>query len=336
MLPDSPPAASWSRKLASYKQPSLARSLGEIAVTVAALLAVWAGGLLAFDRIGWWAALPLTVPAAGLLVRLFMIQHDCGHGAFFRSRAANDWTGRLVSPLTLTPYEYWRRTHDIHHATSGDLDRRGAGAVATLTVEEYRALSPLRRFGYRLYRHPAVLFGVGPAFVFFLQHRLPVDLMRHGWRPWLSTLGNTAATGSLLALASWAFGAAPVLTIFGMTALLAATIGVWLFYVQHQFEGSQWVRSDGWKPASSALASSSHYDLPQPLRWFTADIGVHHVHHLSSRIPFYRLQQILRDHPELRAVNRIGLRDSFRYAALALWDEQAGRLVSFRAAAATA
>lgn len=333
MLSDPTPAAGWSRKLAPYKQSSASRSLLEIAVTLGALLFVWVAALLAARTFGWWAALPLTVPAAGLLVRMFMIQHDCGHGAFFRSRAANDWTGRLVSVLTITPYEYWRRTHDIHHATSGDLDRRGAGAVETLTVGEYRALSPLRRLGYRLYRHPLVLFGVGPAFVFFLQHRVPVDLMRHGWRPWLSTLGSTAATVGLLAAASLAFGAVPVLVVFGTTALLAATIGVWLFYVQHQFEGAEWVRSEGWKPASSALASSSHYALPQPLRWFTANIGVHHVHHLSSRIPFYRLQQIMADHPELAQVNRISLRDSFRYAGLALWDEEARRLVSFRAAA---
>ena len=332
MIPSPARSDAWGRKLASYKQPDLRRSLFELAVTLGGLLAVWAV-TLAVWKAGPWPAALLMIPLAALfLVRMFMIQHDCGHGSYFGSKAANDWTGRLVSVLTLTPYEYWRQTHAVHHATSGDLDRRGAGAVETLTVAEYRALSPMRRLGYRLYRHPAVMFGVGPGFVFFLQHRLPMDLLRAGWRPWVSTLGSTAATLALLWGAGSVLGYAPVITVFSLTALMAATIGVWLFYVQHQFDGTDWVRSSDWKLHSSALASSSHYDLPQPLLWFTANIGVHHVHHLSSRIPFYRLQDILRDHPELRGMNRIGLVESFRYAALTLWDEATGRLVPFREA----
>lgn len=323
----------WSRLLAAYKQPRLSRSLFELTVTLAGFMACWTLVWLAFDRGFWGAALPLSVVAAGFLVRLFMMQHDCGHGAFFRSRTANDWVGRLLSVLTLTPYDYWRRTHAVHHATSGDLDRRGVGAVATLTVEEYRALSPLKRFGYRLYRHPLVLFGVGPVFVFFVQHRAPVDLMR-SWRAWASTLGCSATTASVLGLLAWALGPVAVMAAFGLVSLLAATIGVWLFYVQHQFEGVTWVRSTGWKAASASLGGSSHYELPRVLRWFTANIGVHHVHHLSSAIPFYRLQAVLRDHPELAAMNRVTLRDSIRCARLALWDEAGGRMVSLAAARA--
>jgi omega-6 fatty acid desaturase (delta-12 desaturase) len=201
-----------------------------------------------------------------------------------------------------------------------------------LTVDEYLALTPIRRLGYRLYRHPLVMFGLGPAFVFFLMQRLPIGMMRQGWRPWVSVLGNGVAVLVGLGALVWVFGAAPVLIVNVVTMLLAATIGVWLFYVQHQFEGAQWARNGEWKRDHAALAGSSHYDLPPVLRWFTANIGIHHVHHLSSRIPFYRLSNVLKDHPELRPVSRIGLWESFRCARLALWDEADGRLVSFREA----
>jgi omega-6 fatty acid desaturase (delta-12 desaturase) len=238
----------------------------------------------------------------------------------------------VIGVFTLTPYDYWRQTHAIHHATSGNLDRRGLGAIETLTVDEYAALSPMRRLGYRLYRHPLVMFGLGPAFVFFLMQRLPVGMMRQGWRPWVSVMGNGLAALAGLGALVWLFGAAPVLIVNVVTMLLAATIGVWLFYVQHQFEGAAWARNGQWKRDHAALAGSSHYDLPPVLRWFTANIGIHHVHHLSSRIPFYRLSTVLKDHPELQPVSRIGLWESFRCARLALWDEAAGRLVSFREA----
>ena len=201
-----------------------------------------------------------------------------------------------------------------------------------LTVEEYRELSPMRQLGYRLYRHPVVMFGLGPAFVFFLMNRLPIGLMRQGWRPWVSVLGNSVAALLGIAALAWLFGAAPVLTVNLLTMLLAATIGVWLFYIQHQFEDAQWARNGAWKRDEAALAGSSHYDLPPVLHWFTANIGIHHVHHLSSRIPFYRLPAVLNDHPELKSVSRVGLMESFRCASLALWDESAGRLVSFREA----
>ena len=185
------PADGWSRELAPYRKPKTWRSIWEIIVTAAPLAAIWVAAWLAHAHGLWWLALLLTVPAAGFLVRLFMIQHDCGHGSFFRERHANDWVGRLISVLTLTPYDYWRRTHAMHHATSGNLDRRGLGAIETLTVEEYRAKTPLGRLGYRLYRHPFVMFGLGPAFVFFIMQRLPVGLMRDGWRPTESVLANT-------------------------------------------------------------------------------------------------------------------------------------------------
>jgi omega-6 fatty acid desaturase (delta-12 desaturase) len=329
---DSQPAAAWSKTLAPYREPKTGRSIFEIAVTVVPLLAIWTLAWALHARGWWWAALPLTIPAAAFLVRLFMIQHDCGHGSFFGQRQANEWVGRVIGVFTLTPYDYWRQTHAIHHATSGNLDRRGLGAIETLTVDEYAALSPRRRLGYRLYRHPLVMFGLGPAFVFFIMQRLPIGMMRQGWRPWVSVMGNGLAVLVGLGGLVWLFGAAPVLIVNVVTMLLAATIGVWLFYVQHQFDGAVWARNGEWKRDQAALMGSSHYDLPLVLRWFTANIGIHHVHHLSSRIPFYRLSKVLKDHPELKAVSRVGLWESFRCARLALWDEAAGRLVTFREA----
>jgi acyl-lipid omega-6 desaturase (Delta-12 desaturase) len=324
------PAGGWSKLLAPYREPRMARSIVEIVITAGPLAMIWAVAWFLLSKGWWWAALPLTVPAALFLVRLFMIQHDCGHGSFFGQKIANDWVGRLIGVLTLTPYDYWRQTHAIHHATSGNLDRRGLGAIEMLTVEEYRALPPIRRLGYRLYRHPIVLFGLGPAFVFFLMQRLPVGMMRQGWKPWASVLGNAAAILIGLGALIWLFGPAPVLVVNIVTMLLAATLGVWLFFIQHQFEGAAWARNGAWTRDEAALMGSSHYDLPLVLRWFTANIGIHHVHHLSSRIPFYRLSRVLRDHPELRPVSRVGLWESFRCARLALWDEAAGRLVTFR------
>jgi omega-6 fatty acid desaturase (delta-12 desaturase) len=331
---DAQPAGGWSKTLAPYREPKTGRSIFEILVTVLPLLAIWMLAWALHARGWWWAALPLTIPAALFLVRLFMIQHDCGHGSFFGRRQANDWVGRVIGVFTLTPYDQWRNTHAIHHATSGNLDRRGLGAIGTLTVEEYAALPPVRRLGYRLYRHPLVMFGLGPAYVFFIEQRLPVGMMRQGWRPWASTLGNGLGIAAGLGGLIWLFGVAPVLIVNVVTMLLAATIGVWLFYVQHQFEGAVWSRNAGWKRDHAALAGSSHYDLPQPLRWFTGNIGIHHVHHLSSRIPFYRLPKVLKEHPELSAMSRVGFWESFRCARLALWDEAKGRMVSFREARA--
>jgi fatty acid desaturase len=182
----------------------------------------------------------IAVPAAGLLVRLFMIQHDCGHSAFFHHRLTNDWVGRVIGVLTLTPYDFWRRTHAIHHATSGNLDRRGIGDVDTLTAHEYLALSRWQRLGYRIYRHPIIMFGLGPAYLFIVQHRLPVGLMRAGWQPWLSAMATNVAIAALIATMIWLVGVVPFVLVHLPIMLLAASIGVWLFYVQHQFEDTAW------------------------------------------------------------------------------------------------
>ena len=322
---------SWASILSPYQKPDPARSMFEIAVTVLPFVALWAMTAAAVVH-GYYWGLILTVPVAGFLVRLFIIQHDCGHGNLFARRGVNDWIGRVIGVFTLTPYDYWRRTHAVHHATSGNLDKRGLGDVHTLTVREYRGLPRIGRLGYRLYRHPLVLFGLGPAWLFICQYRLPLGLMRSGARPWISTIATNLGIVLPVAGAIWLVGLGPFLMVQIPVTLMAATAGVWLFYVQHQFEETHWSQSGDWNFQHAALHGSSHYDLPGLLRWITGNIGVHHVHHLAARIPFYRLPQILRDHPGLRDMSRITLLESLGCVKLVLWDETAGRLVSFREA----
>ena len=322
-------ASNWSKTLARYRNPSAARSLIEIGITIGPFVALWAATWLGV-YFGYWISLVLAIPAAGFLVRLFMIQHDCGHGSFFRSKALNDWIGRVIGVLTFTPYDFWRHTHAVHHASSGNLTRRGMGDIDTLTVREYLALPRLGRLRYRLYRHPLVMFGLGPIYMFFLQHRLPVGLMRDGWRPWLSTMLTNLGIAVIAAVLIFFLGLKAFLLVHLPIMVLAAAAGVWLFYVQHQFEETIWADEPSWNRHEAALHGSSHYDLPGVLRWMTANIGVHHVHHLSSGIPFYRLRDVLRDHPELGAVGRLTLMQSLGCIRLVLWDESSRKLVSFR------
>ncbi len=322
-------AASWSKALARYRTPHTGRSFVELGITIGPFLGLWALACVGI-YFGYWISLLLVIPAAGFLLRLFMIQHDCGHGSFFRAQWLNDWTGRVLGVLTLTPYDFWRHTHAVHHASSGNLDHRGMGDIDTLTVGEYLALPWYGRLRYRLYRHPLVLFGLGPVYTFFLRHRLPFGLMRDGWRPWLSTMLTNAGIAAIAAVLIYFVGLKAFLLIHLPITLIAAAAGVWLFYVQHQFEGTTWETKDGWNRHEAALHGSSHYDLPGVLRWMTANIGVHHVHHLSSGIPFYRLRDVLRDHPELAQVGRLTLWQSFGCIRLTLWDEAARQLISFR------
>jgi len=318
-----------TQDLACYRSPNLGRSVVELLITIVPFALLWLMMWFAL-QIGYGLYLVLAVPAAGFLVRLFMIQHDCGHGAFFRHRLANDWVGRALSVLTLTPYDFWRRTHAVHHATSGNLDRRGMGDIDTLTVGEYRSLSRWGRMRYRIYRHPLVMFGIGPAYLFFLQYRLPIGLMRAGWRPWLGTMATNLAILLLASIGIWIVGVVPFLLVHLPIMLIGASLGVWLFYVQHQFEDTFWAHDRVWSMHEAALHGSSFYDLPFILRWFTANIGMHHVHHLCSRIPFYRLPRALRHHPDLANIGRLTLGQSLSCVRLVLWDEAARRLISFR------
>ena len=318
----------WIHDLVKYRVPDHRRSIFEILVSAAPLAVLW---LLA------WAALSisyvltfiLAIVAAGFLVRLFMIQHDCGHGSFFSNRSANDWVGRVIGVLTLTPYDVLRRSHATHHATSGNLDKRGIGDIDTLTVREYLALPLLRRIGYRLYRHPLVLFGLGPAYLFLLRNRLPSNLIGSDGAEWLSVLATNAAIAAAAAAMMFLVGVGPFLLVHLPIVIMGSTIGVWLFFVQHQFEDTFWETTDAWQYDEAALCGSSHYDLPPVLAWVTANIGVHHVHHLYSRIPFYRLGQVLRDFPELANVRRLTLVQSLVNARLSLWDENTKQMVAF-------
>jgi omega-6 fatty acid desaturase (delta-12 desaturase) len=236
----------------------------------------------------------------------------------------------VIGVLTLTPYDYWRRTHAVHHASSGNLDRRGTGDVTTLTVAEYLRLPRWRRLGYRLLRNPLILLALGPIYIFLLKHRLPVELMDGGKEVWISAMATNAAIAAIVVGMGALIGVQNFLVVQLPITLLASSIGMWLFYVQHQFEDTYWDRQKDWSFHAGAMEGSTFFDLPAPLRWFTANIGVHHVHHLASRIPCYRLSEVLRDHPRLREVSRLTLRESFRCFRLALWDEKQRRLVSFR------
>jgi omega-6 fatty acid desaturase (delta-12 desaturase) len=322
----------WLKVLSKYRTPQASRSTFELAVTAIPFVVLWVLTWLAV-HLGIWWGLILIIPAAGFLLRLFIIQHDCGHGSFFARRRFDDWTGRVLGVLTLTPYDYWRRAHATHHASAGNLDQRGVGDITTLTVSEYHGRSWWGRAKYRLYRHPLIMFGIGPAWLFLFQQRLPFGMMREGALPWISTMATNVVVTAVASLLMWAIGPVSFLVVHLPIVLLAGSIGVWLFYVQHQFEETHWSKAPEWQFPKAALHGASHYDLPLVLRWITGNIGVHHVHHLSSRVPYYRLQEVLRDHPELGEIGRITLWQSLHCVKLVLWDERNRKLVSFRQAA---
>ena len=317
----------WVKVLSNYREPNQWQSTFEMVVTVVPFVLLWAAA--------WWAlsysyalSFGISVVNAGFLLRLFCIQHDCGHGGFFRNRSVSDWVGRVLGVLTLTPYDVWRHSHSVHHSGAGNLDKRGIGDVMTLTVDEYRALTWFGQFRYRLYRNPIVLFGLGPGYLFLLQNRLPLGMMDKA-KYWISAMCTNAAIIVALAVIIYFGGLMPVLLIFLPSTLLAATAGMWLFYVQHQFEVTHWEEDQNWQLHEAALHGSSHYVMPAWLNWMTANIGIHHVHHLYSRIPFYRLPEVLRDHAELADGQRLTIRESLASAKLHLWDEKSKRLLSF-------
>ena len=319
----------WRKVLSPYFGPDDRRSALQMGYTAVLFVAAWA--LMYWSLgVGYWLTLLLALPTAGLVMRLFMFQHDCGHGSYFKSRRLACVAGSVIGVLSLTPYHYWRKTHAIHHAHSGDLDLRSFGDIVTVTVKEYEAMSFLQRLGYRFYRNPFVLFGPGAAFHFIVKHRFPWDVPRTWKREWHSVWWTNGALAAILTVAWLTIGIVPFLLVQLPITLISCAIGVWLFYVQHQFEDAYWHWHKDWNYYDAGLHGSSFLRLPQPLKWFTANIGLHHVHHLSARIPNYRLQRCHDENPELWQAPTLTLWDGLKTLHLALWDEGSRKLISFR------
>lgn len=314
----------------AYRGPILSRALWQIATTILPFIAVVAGMLATIDTYPW-LTMALAIPGGGLLVRCFIIQHDCGHGSFFGSRRLNTATGRLLSVLTLTPYDLWRREHAQHHASSGNLDRRGVGDINTLTIREYLALGRLQKLNYAIYRHPLFLFGFGVPFYFLIIQRLPWGHPYSARETWKSVMALNLAIVALYGPLGWVIGFDKLALIVWPMLHIASAVGGWLFFVQHQFEETHWEDEGDWSFQVTALHGSSYYQLPPLLNWFTGNIGLHHIHHLNSMIPNYRLGECLAASPELKSLNRLSLWESFSCARLKLWDEDARRLVGFEA-----
>ena len=319
--------ARWKEIVARYQQPSTGRALWQIVNTLVPYALLW----YLMHRslaVSWWLTVPLAALAGAFLVRIFIIFHDCGHGSFLKSRRANDLVGFIAGVLTLTPYYHWRWEHSIHHATAGHLDKRGTGDVWTMTVQEYLESSRWKRFAYRLARNPIVLFGLAPLFLFVVLQRFPAPKAnpreRHSvW--WM----NLAILGLVVGL-SWAFGIGTYLLIQLTVTMVAGGAGVWMFYVQHQFEDVYWERGENWDYTAAALQGSSFYQLPRILQWFSGNIGFHHIHHLSPRIPNYNLERCHEADPLFQKVKPITLFSSLKSLSFRLWDEKRRKLVGYR------
>lgn len=278
----------------------------------------------------YWVTLLLAVPTTLFVIRLFIIQHDAGHGSFFSSRKANDLVGFWIGVLTLSPYQYWQKTHAIHHATSGNLDKRGFGDIDLLTVDEYKGLSRWGQFKYRMYRHPITMFIVGPFLQFGLVHRLPLNIPKSWKREWKSVHLTNLALLAVGLLAWKTIGFKNFLLVQVPITFLSCVIGSWLFYIQHQYENTYWRRDHEWDYFEASVKGSSYYVLPKILQWFTGSIGLHHIHHYNSRIPNYALQKCFDENPEFQNVTRLTLWSSRKCIPLALWNEHSQKLVSFR------
>jgi acyl-lipid omega-6 desaturase (Delta-12 desaturase) len=319
-------ARSWRDQLGPYALPDSRRAAVCVATSVVPYLGLSAAIYLLLGRSP--LALLLGIPAAVFLVRSFIVFHDCSHGSFFASRRANAWLGRAIGLLLYSPFYRWRYDHAVHHATSGNLERRGTGDLHTLTVAEYGALSWRRRLGYRLLRNPLIMFGLGPIVAMIIGPRI----VARGARPRMrrSVLATDAALAAIVGLLVWLIGWRDYLLVLGLPALLAGSIGIWLFYVQHQFEDAYWNDAESWSFTDAALRGSSFLKLPALLRFATGNIGYHHIHHLNARIPNYNLRRAHDQTPALHDVPTLSLTDGIRATKLKLYDERRERLVSFR------
>ncbi|HXR28473.1 MAG TPA: fatty acid desaturase [Solirubrobacteraceae bacterium] len=326
-----PSQISWARVLAPYARPHLGRSALDLATSVLPYLVLSVLMYMSLS-VSYLLTLVIAIPTAGFLVRTFILFHDCSHGSFLPWRRANHWLGVALGLLVYSPFLRWRHDHAIHHATSGDLDRRGGGDVRTLTVAEFDALPPRAQLGYRAFRNPLVMFGIGPIVALLVGPRLVARDARPRMRR--SVIGTNVALAVLVAALCWLIGWSAFLLVQAPTLLLAGSAGIWLFYVQHQFEDAYWESGEAWSYADAALRGSSYLKLPRVLQFFSGNIGLHHVHHLSARIPNYNLQRAHDENPVFHEVPTLTLRDGLRAVRLKLWDEERGRLVTFAEARA--
>ncbi|MCB1680570.1 MAG: fatty acid desaturase [Alphaproteobacteria bacterium] len=322
----------------TYSGSDLKRSLFQLATTFSLYLLTLGLIIVSLEHSFFLTAL-LIVLAAGLLTRIFIIQHDCGHGSYFKLRKANDWTGRILSLLTLTPYNFWRLTHNLHHATSGNLDRRSLGGIDTMTVREYKALPKNKQKAYRIYRNPVILILIGTPLYILLVQRIPTIFPLNFFSGYKTLITASMIKSILLTNASLLTFYYTVGTFLGFYTLwtillpiiiLTSWIGGWLFYVQHQFEDTYWQKNQSWNSKESALLGSSYYHLPKIFQWFTGNIGLHHIHHLCSKIPNYKLQHCMDARPELKNINHLTFLDSLKCLKLKLWDEDRQKLVCFK------
>ena len=319
-------ASAWRRIVQKYETPEVFRSAWQLVNTLVPYIFLWWLMFLSLD-VSYWLTLALSLPAAGLLVRIFVINHDCGHRSFFKRVGTNNLWGSLTGTIALVPFAYWRRDHAQHHASSGNLDRRGVGDIWTLTVEEYLDLPRWRRLFYRLYRNPVVMFLVGPVFVFLVLYR--VGDLKSPKADLASIWKTNLALALIVGVAAWLIGIKAFFLVQAPIAYFAAVAGVWLFYVQHQFEGVYWERTKNWDFLSQALQGSSYYHLPPLLQWFTGSIGFHHIHHLSPRIPNYLLGKCHSENELFQKAKKINLLQSLELVRYKLWDEKGQKLVTF-------
>ena len=317
------------QSISKYANPDYRKALWQVSNTFLPYIGLWV--LMIFcvlHGFPYWLTLLLSVAASGFLVRIFILFHDCCHVAFFPSRRANRILGYIAGIMTFTPFEDWQRTHVIHHSASGDLDRRGVGDIWTLTVEEYLSASRLKRFIYRLFRNPLVLFSIIPLFLFLIFQRFPSPGAKKRERN--SVLFTNVAIAAIVTVMSLTLGFQNYLLIQLPIIIMAASAGMWLFYVQHQYEDVYWSRHQSWDLTKSGLEGSSYYKLPKVLQWIVGNIGLHHIHHVKANIPNYNLQRCYNEISALQTVTPLTLRKSLKSLWLNLWDEQKQKLVSFR------
>jgi acyl-lipid omega-6 desaturase (Delta-12 desaturase) len=320
----------WKNLVSEYQKSQTGKSIWQLCNSFIPFVIIWLVMLYALDY-GYWITLLLAFPAAGFSVRLFIIQHDCGHGSFFKSKNANDLCGLFCSIFTLTPYYYWRKKHAIHHASAGNLEERGTGDIYTMTVNEYIQQSRWGKIKYRLYRNPLILFIVFPTILFLIVHRFPSPRAKNLKTYRLNVYITSLVIALLMGLLIWLVGLKAFLVIQLPITFISSSTGAWLFFVQHQFEDTYWSNDENWDFSYAALRGSSYYKLPKILQWFTGNIGFHHIHHLSPKIPNYMLEKCHQENPEFqKTANILTIRTSIKSILLSLWDEKQKKLVSFR------